>query len=48
VRVTAAVKEGQLSERVSMLTSEKVIDAINEPAFAEATARRGLHLNNLR
>jgi hypothetical protein len=26
------------NERFSMLTNQKIIDAINEPAFAEATA----------
>jgi hypothetical protein len=31
-----------------MLTSKKVINAINEPAFAEATAWRGLNPSNLR
>jgi hypothetical protein len=31
-----------------MLTSKKVINAINEPAFAKATARHGLHPSNLR
>jgi len=30
-----------------MLISKKVISAINEPAFAEATARQGLLLDNL-
>jgi hypothetical protein len=31
-----------------MLTSKKIINAINEPTFAKASARRGLHLRNPR
>jgi hypothetical protein len=38
-----------ISERISMLTNQKIIDAINEPAFAGATARADhLHPANQR
>jgi hypothetical protein len=47
-------KARSISERIPMLTSQKVVDTINEPAFAKATAWRaeaeviGLHPRNPR